>query len=55
MPKDSKISYYYGYSINIICNLIQYKGIRFIEQKDKTNYVAKKEVYKFDIEKNLLI
>lgn len=32
----------------IICNLIQYKGIRFIERKNRTNYVTKKEKYKID-------
>ncbi|MCU7613946.1 hypothetical protein N0B16_05810 [Chryseobacterium sp. GMJ5] len=32
----------------IICNLIQYKGLRFIERKNQTNYIAKKERYKVD-------
>lgn len=36
---------------NIICNLIQYKGVRFIEHKDETNYIAKKEEYLLDLEK----
>lgn len=31
-----------------ICNLIQYKGLRFIERKNRTNYVVKKETYKID-------
>jgi len=32
----------------IICNLLQYKGIRFIEHKNSTNYIAKKEEYKIN-------
>lgn len=38
---------------NIICNLIQYRGVRFIEHKDGTNYIGKKELYKFEMNKIL--
>ena len=31
---------------SIICNLLQYKGTRFIEHKDSTNFITKKEEYK---------
>ncbi|WP_447637102.1 hypothetical protein [Flavobacterium microcysteis] len=50
--KDSSKNYHTLFILvnSIICNLIQYKGIRFIEHKDKTNYISKKEEYKFDIE-----
>lgn len=30
---------------SILCNLIQYKGIRFIEHKNDTNYISKKEQF----------
>lgn len=38
---------------NIICNLIQYQGIRFLEHRDGTNYIGKKEDYKFEMKKIL--
>lgn len=51
--KDSSRNYHTLFILvnSIICNLIQYKGIRFIEHKNKTNYISKKEDYKFNIEK----
>lgn len=53
--KDSSKNYHTLFILvnNIICNLIQYRGIRFIEHKDKTKYIAKKEEYNFEIEKLL--
>lgn len=50
-PKDASKNYHTLFVLinSIICNLIQYKGIRFIEHKDRTNYIAKKEEFKFDI------
>ena len=53
--KDSSKNYLTLFVLinNIICNLIQYKGIRFIEHKDGTNYISKKEDYKLDIEKTV--
>ncbi|MCK8143405.1 hypothetical protein MW871_16050 [Flavobacterium sp. I-SCBP12n] len=33
---------------SMLCNLIQYKGIRFIEHKNKTNYITKKETFSID-------
>ena len=33
---------------SMLCNLIQYKGIRFIEHKNKTNYISKKETFRID-------
>jgi hypothetical protein len=55
--KDSSKNYHTLFVLinNIICNLIQYRGIRFIEHKDGTNYIGKKEDYKFDIKKLLPI
>jgi hypothetical protein len=40
---------------SMLCNLLQYKGIRFIERKNKTNYISKKETYRIDYEKLKLI
>lgn len=53
--KDSSKNYHTLFVLinNIICNLIQYRGIRFIEHKERTNYIAKKEDYKFDMKKLL--
>ena len=53
--KDSSKNYHTLFVLinNIICNLIQYRGIRFIEHKDGTNYIGKKEDYKFDMKKLL--
>ena len=53
--KDSSNNYHTLFVLinSIICNLIQYRGIRFIEHKDGTNYISKKEVYKFDMKKLL--
>jgi len=53
--KDSSKNYHTLFVLinNIICNLIQYRGIRFIEHKDETNYIGKKEEYKFDMKKLL--
>lgn len=53
--KDSSKNYHTLFVLinNIICNLIQYKGIRFIEHKDGTIYIGKKEDYKFDMKKLL--
>src|SRR5690606_9317281 len=55
--KDSSKNYHTLFVLinNIICNLIQYRGIRFIEHKDRTNHIGKKEDYKFDMKKLLLI
>lgn len=36
---------------NLICNLIQYKGTRFLRHDNKTNYITKKETYKIDYKK----
>jgi len=33
---------------SMICNLLQYKGIRFLEHVDSTNYISKKEKFKID-------
>ena len=33
---------------SVVCNLLQYKGIRFIEHKNSTNYITKKQEYKID-------
>jgi len=53
--KDSSKNYHTLFVLinNIICNLIQYRGIRFIEHKEGTNYIGKKEDYKFDMKKML--
>lgn len=53
--KDSSKNYHTLFILinNIICNLIQYRGIRFIEHKDRTNFIGKKEEYKFDMKKLL--
>jgi len=53
--KDASKNYHTLFVLinTIICNLIQYKGTRFIEHKDGKNYISKKENYKFDIEKLL--
>ena len=50
-PRDASKNYHTLFVLinSIICNLIQYKGIRLIEHKNGTNYVSKKEEYKFDI------
>lgn len=53
--KDSSKNYHTLFVLinNIICNLIQYRGIRSIKHKDGTNYIEKKEDYKFDMKKLL--
>ncbi|MFV9552551.1 hypothetical protein [Algibacter sp. PT7-4] len=53
--KDSSKNYHTLYILinSIICNLIQYKGLRFIEHKNGTNYISKKEEYKLNIEKTV--
>lgn len=51
--KDSRKNYQTLYVLtnSIICNLLQYKGVRYIKTENDKTFISKKEEYKIDTQK----